>query len=246
MLFNAGELEELISEDDDSTGFRLEELSSDEDENNSVEELSTDDNGSCFFSLEELMFSDDDDSCFFSLDELFSEDDDLSSFTLEELCEDDDSVFLLDELPFTEEDDVLVCFTLDELAFAELEESFLLLEVPSASSGTLSLEDSTSCSREELDSTNSGWVDELLGLSSPQDTNRQTALNGINNRFNMDIRSLLQVLFVQYILIFHLFHPDRAKNAVQRRKKTAIKAARINSNIQATTRGLFSPKDRSL
>ena len=31
MLFNAGELDELISEDDDSTGFRLEELSSDED-----------------------------------------------------------------------------------------------------------------------------------------------------------------------------------------------------------------------
>ena len=231
MLFNAGELEELISEDDDSTGFRLEELSSDEDENNSVEELSTDDNGSCFFSLEELMFSDDDDSSFFSLDELFSEDEDLSSFTLEELCVDDDSVFLLDELPFTEEDDVLVCFSLDELAFAELEESFSLLE------------DSTSCSREELDSTNSGWVDELLELSSPQDTNRQTALNGINNRFNMDFRSLLQVLFVQYILIFH---PDRAKNAVQRRKKTAIKAAQNHSIIQATTRGLFSPKDRSL
>ena len=32
MLFNADELDELISEDDDSTGFRLEELSSDEDE----------------------------------------------------------------------------------------------------------------------------------------------------------------------------------------------------------------------
>jgi hypothetical protein len=194
--------------------------------------------------LDEL-FADDEDDCA-SLDEFFSEAEDLSSFTLEEPCEDDDSVFLLEEVPFTEEDDVLVCFTLDELAFAELEESFLLLEVPSASSGTLSLEDSTSCSREELDSTNSGWVEELLELSSPQDTNRQTALNGINNRFNMDIRSLLQVLFVQYILIFHLFHPDRAKNAVQRRKKTAIKAARINSNIQTTIHGSVLPKDRSL
>ena len=164
-----------------------------------------DDEELSFFSLEELLLvEDDEDSSFFSLDELFSEDEDLSSFTLEELCEDDDSVFLLEELPFTEEEDVLVCFTLDELAFteddfAELEEVFSLLE------------DSTSCSREELDSVNSGWVEELLELSSPQDTNRQTALNGINNRLNMDIRSLLQVLFVQYILIFHLFHPASDK-----------------------------------
>ncbi|WP_294960924.1 hypothetical protein [uncultured Fibrobacter sp.] len=126
------------------------------------------------------MFSDDDDSCFFSLDELFSEDDDLSSFTLEELCEDDDSVFLLEELPFTEDDDVLVCFTLDELAFAEddiaeLEDAFSLLE------------DSTSGFREELDSTNSGWVDELLELSSPQEVNKQNTLNKINNRFNINL-----------------------------------------------------------
>ena len=198
-------LEELSSEEDDLAS--LEELSSEEDNLASLEELSPDDEDSSFFSLEELLFSDDDDSCFFSLDELFSEDEELSSFTLEELCEDDDSVFLLDELSFTEEDDVLVCFTLDELAFAELEESFSLLE------------DSTSCSREELDSTNSGWVDELLELSSPQDTNRQTALNGINNRFNMDFRSLLQVLIDQYIHFLSFFHPASDKNAVQRRKK---------------------------
>ncbi|MBO4710779.1 hypothetical protein J5681_02545 [bacterium] len=182
----------------------LEELSSEEDNLASLEELSPDDEDTSFFSLEELLFSDDDDSCFFSLDELFSEDEDLSSFTLEELCEDVDSVFLLDELSFTEEEDVLVCFTLDELAFAEddiaeLEDAFSLLE------------DSTSCSREELDSTNSGWVEGLLELSSPQDTNRQTALNGINNRFNMDIRSLLQVLFVQYIHFLDLFHPASDK-----------------------------------
>ncbi|WP_297947286.1 hypothetical protein [uncultured Fibrobacter sp.] len=232
MLFNAGELEELISEDDDSTGFRLEELSSDEDENNSVEELSTDDNGSCFFSLEELMFSDDDEFSFFSLDELFSEDEDLSSFTLEELCVDDDSVFLLEELPFTEEDDVLVCFTLDELAFteddfAELEEVFSLLE------------DSTSCSREELDSTNSGWVDELLELSSPQDTNRQTALNGINNRFNMDIRSLLQVLIDQYILIFRLFTPTGPKMPSKGAKKRPLRPPKITQLYKLQLADLF-------
>ncbi|MBO7062214.1 MAG: hypothetical protein J6W54_14155 [Fibrobacter sp.] len=134
------------------------------------------------------MFSDDDDSCFFSLDELFSEGEDLSSFTLEELCEDDDdSVFLLEELPFTDDDEIPACFTLDELAFAELEEDFLLLEVPSASSGTLSLEDSTSCSREELDSTNSGWVEVLLEHSSPQDTNKQNMLNKISNQFNINL-----------------------------------------------------------
>ena len=213
----------------------LEELSSGEDDGASLEELSSDDEDSSSFSLEELLFSDEEDSSFFSLDELFSEDEDLSSFTLDELCEDDDSVFLLDELSFTEEDDVLVCFTLDELAFteddfAELEEVFSLLE------------DSTSCSREELDSTNSGWVEVLLELSSPQDTNRQTALNGINNRFNMDIRSLLQVLIDQYIHFLDLFHPASDKNAVQRRKKTAIKAAQIHSGIQTTIHGSFSQK----
>ena len=217
----------------------LEELSSGEDDGASLEEISSDDEDSSFFSLEELLFSDDDDSCFFSLDELFSEDDDLSSFTLEELCEDDDSVFLLEELPFTEEEDVLVCFTLDELAFteddfAELEEVFSLLE------------DSTSCSREELDSVNSGWVEELLELSSPQDTNRQTALNGINNRFNMDFRSLLQVLIDQYILIFRLFTPTGPKMPSKGAKKTAIKAAQNHSIIQATTRGSVLLKDRSL
>ena len=186
----------------------LEELSSEEDDGASLEELDSDDEDSSSFALEELLFSDEEDSSFFSLDELFSEDEDLSSFTLEELCEDDDdSVFLLEELSFTEEDDVLVCFTLDELAFAVLEESFLLLE------------DSTSCSREELDSTNSGWVEGLLELSSPQDTNRQTALNGINNRFNMDIRSLLQVLIDQYIHFLSFFHPASDKNAVQRLQK---------------------------
>ena len=232
MLFNAGELDELISEDDDSNRFRLEELSSDEDENNSVEELSTDDNGSCFFSLEELMFSDDDEFSFFSLDELFSEDEDLSSFTLEELCEDVDSVFLLDELSFTEEDDVLVCFTLDELAFteddfAELEEVFSLLE------------DSTSGFREELDSTNSGWVEELLELSSPQDTNRQTALNGINNRFNMDIRSLLQVLIDQYILIFRLFTPTGPKMPSKGAKKRPLRPPKITQLYKLQLADLF-------
>ena len=222
-------LEELFSEEEDFAS--LEELSSGEDDGASLEELDSDDEDSSSFALEELLFSDEEDSSFFSLDELFSEDEDLSSFTLEELCEDDDdSVFLLEELSFTEEDDVLVCFTLDELAFAVLEESFLLLE------------DSTSCSKEELDSTNSGWVEVLLELSSPQDTNMQTALNGINNRFNMDFRSLLQVLIDQYIHFLDLFHPDRAKNAVQRRKKTAIKAAQIHSDIQTTIHGSFSQK----
>ena len=169
----------------------LEELSSEEDDGASLEELDSDDEDSSSFALEELLFSDDDEFSFFSLDEFFSEAEDLSSFTLEEPSfahDDDDFVFLLDEYSFTEDDEALICFALDELAFTEddfteLEESFSLLE------------DSTSCSREELDSTNSGWVEELLELSSPQDTNRQTALNGINNRFNMDIRSLLQVLF---------------------------------------------------
>jgi hypothetical protein len=230
---------ELFSTTLEEDSSSLEELSSGEDDGATLEELASDDEDSSSFTLEELLFSDDDDSCFFSLDELFSEDEDLSSFTLEELCEDVDSVFLLEELPFTEEDDVLVCFTLDELAFtelafAELEEVFSLLE------------DSTSCSREELDSTNSGWVDELLELSSPQDTNRQTALNGINNRFNMDIRSLLQVLFVQYILFFRLFTPTGPKMPSKGAKKTAIKAARINSNIQTTIHGSVLPKDRSL
>ncbi|MCQ2063978.1 MAG: hypothetical protein MJY99_11655 [Fibrobacter sp.] len=182
MLFNADELEtleELYSDDKD--GISLEELSSDEDENNSVEELSTDDNGSCFFSLEELMFSDDDKSSSFSLDELFPEDEDLSSFMLEEPCEDDDSVFLLEEVPFTEDDEALICFVLDELAFAtdddlaSLEENFFTLE------------DSMSCSKEELDSTNSGWVEELLEHSSPQDTNKQNMLNEISNRFNINL-----------------------------------------------------------
>ena len=181
MLFNTDELEtleELCS--DDKGGISLDELLSDEDGSNSLEEISSDDEDSSFFSLEELLFSDDDDSCFFSLDELFSEDEDLPSFTLEELCVDDDSVFLLDELPFTEEDDVLVCFTLDELAFteddfAELEDVFSLLE------------DSTSCSREELNSVNSGWVEELLELSSPQEVNKQNTLNKINNRFNINL-----------------------------------------------------------
>ncbi|WP_295682710.1 hypothetical protein [uncultured Fibrobacter sp.] len=205
----------------------LEELSSEEDDGASLEELASDDEDSSFFSLEELLFSDDDEFSFFSLDELFSEDEDLSSFTLEELCEDVDSVFLLDELSFTEEDDVLVCFTLDELAFTELEESFLLLE------------DSTSCSREELDSTNSGWVDELLELSSPQDTNRQTALNGINNRFNMDIRSLLQVLIDQYILIFRLFTPTGPKMPSKGAKKRPLRPPKITQLYKLQLADLF-------
>jgi len=202
---------ELFSTTLEEDSSSLEELSSGEDDGATLEKLASDDEDSSFFSLEELLFSDDDDSCFFSLDELFSEDDDLSSFTLEEPCEDDDSVFLLEEVPFTEDDEALICFVLDELAFAELEESFLLLE------------DSTSCSREELDSTNSGWVDELLELSSPQDTNRQTALNGINNRFNMDFRSLLQVLIDQYILIFRLFTPTGPKMPSKGAKKRPLR-----------------------
>ena len=151
---------------------------------------------------------------------VFSELDD--SLTISEL--EDSSVFAeLDEPPFfIELDDLSDTVGLENSSiFAEPEEPLLFTE----------LDDSTSCSREELDSTNSGWVDELLELSSPQDTNRQTALNGINNRFNMDIRSLLQVHIDQYIHFLDLFHPDRAKNTVQRRKKTAIKAARNCSKL---------------
>jgi hypothetical protein len=196
-------LEELSSDDEELVSCTLDELYSDDEDSLSLETdmFMEDDEELSFFSLEELLIvEDDEDLPFGSFEELlFSDDDDSCFFSLDELCEDDDSFFLLDELPFTEEDDVLVCFTLDELSFAELEESFSLLE------------DSTSCSREELDSTNSGWVEELLELSSPQDTNRQTALNGINNRFNMDIRSLLQVLFVQYIHFLSFFHPASDK-----------------------------------
>lgn len=162
---------------------------------------------------------------------VFSELDD--SLTISEL--EDSSVFAeLDEPPFfIELDDLSDTVGLENSSiFAEPEEPLLFTE----------LDDSTSCSREKFDSTNSGWVEALLEHSSPQDTNRQTALNGINNRFNMDIRSLLQVFIDQYIHFLSFFHPASDKNAVQRRKKTAIKAAQIHSDIQTTIHGSFSQK----
>ena len=76
----------------------------------SLEELLSDEEESAGFTLDELSFVEDDDSAGFALDELISDDEDSVDFTLEELSTDeDDSIsfvsLLLDSTGLSELDD---------------------------------------------------------------------------------------------------------------------------------------------
>ena len=114
-------LEELLSDDEESAGFTLDELSFVEDDDSSG------------LTLDELSFIEDDDSSGLTLDELtFVEDDDTSGLTLDELTfvEDDDaSGFALDELSFVEDDDSFG-FTLDEDSFRKDEDMLISISGP--------------------------------------------------------------------------------------------------------------------
>ena len=187
MLISADELEvfdELISEDDDSTRFRLEELSFDEDDSTS-------------FTLDEL--SDDDDSAGFTLEELISDEDDFALLLLDStgLSELDDSsgVFELDDsFTFTELEEFSILVELEE-ASVELDDS-TFLELEDFSSLALLLEIASSFSLDEEISVSmpvSSFLEGPLELSSPQATKPTTVAQNPKA-----IRPLVKDFFIKF------------------------------------------------
>jgi hypothetical protein len=139
-----------------------------------LDELSSDEDDSLGFTLDELLSSEDDDSSDLRLEELLTdEEDDCSGLMLDELLtdeEDDSSGLMLDELLADEEDD---CF------------GFLLEELSVFFKSVLLDEENISfCSDEEIPSETSTVL--LFELSSPQDDSMNGTKNGIKKRRNIN------------------------------------------------------------
>jgi hypothetical protein len=139
----------------------------------SLEELLSDDEESAGFTLDELSFVEDDDSAGFALDELSSDDEDSAGFTLDELSTDeDDSIgfvsLLLDSTGLSELDDSSGIFELDDSSvFTELEDPSVLIELEEMSFFS-ELDDSA-----ELDDSSTVTELDTPDPSSPQDDRKR-------------------------------------------------------------------------